>query len=106
MTSCTVSGDLRIRETQSRAGLHSALSVDGFASMMGSMTSSAGRRRDGRMAKRDTAGVFFHPPATDGDAAQLIRARDWSTSALGPAERWPRSLHNYLRMILELPTAA
>ena len=36
----------------------------------------------------------------------MIRQKDWGATALGPLERWPRSLKNYLSMIFELPTAA
>src|SRR4051812_22086380 len=58
------------------------------------------------MARRDPRGVFFNAPSVDGELSRLIRERDWSGSALGARETWPRSLHNYLSMILELPTAA
>jgi hypothetical protein len=51
-------------------------------------------------------GTNFRPPAAGGEAGRLILAKDWSASALGPIDRWPRSLKNYLSAILELPTAA
>jgi hypothetical protein len=57
------------------------------------------------MAESASSGVFFHAPV-DGDAARLIRARDWSATSIGAREGWPRSLQSYLSMILELPTAA
>jgi signal transduction histidine kinase len=52
------------------------------------------------------SGVTFHDLSQGGAAGQLIRQKDWSDTRLGPRERWPRSLTNYLSMILELPTAA
>ncbi|HEX3764888.1 MAG TPA: ATP-binding protein [Kofleriaceae bacterium] len=58
------------------------------------------------MARTDTPGVFFNAPPINGEAARLIRARGWTATSLGASERWPSSLHNYLNMILELPTAA
>ena len=51
-------------------------------------------------------GTSFHPPAGGGEAGRLIRAKDWSATALGPIDAWPRSLKNYLNAILELPTPA
>src|SRR4051794_27202596 len=58
------------------------------------------------MAKSDSPGVLFSAPSIDGDLTRLIRERDWTDTPLGPRDAWPRSLHNYLNMILELPTAA
>jgi len=51
-------------------------------------------------------GVSFHPSACGGEAGRLIRAMDWSQTALGPIDAWPCSLKNYLNAILELPTPA
>ena len=51
-------------------------------------------------------GVNFHPPSGGGETGRLIREMDWSATALGPIDGWPRSLKNYLSTILELPTAA
>jgi signal transduction histidine kinase len=66
-----------------------------------------GREVEARlMARRDTPGVFFNVPSGDGALSRLIRKRDWTDTALGPSEAWPRSLHQYLNMIVELPTAA
>jgi signal transduction histidine kinase len=58
------------------------------------------------MANSDPPGVFFHAPSGDGELARSIRERDWTATALGARDSWPRSLHHYLSMILELPTAA
>jgi signal transduction histidine kinase len=50
--------------------------------------------------------VSFHDFSTGRETGRLIRAKDWSTTSLGPRAAWPRSLTNSLSMILELPTAA
>ncbi len=39
-------------------------------------------------------------PAGKGELAALMRACDWSASALGPVERWPSSLRNYVDLLL------
>ncbi|HEX2140230.1 MAG TPA: ATP-binding protein [Woeseiaceae bacterium] len=41
-----------------------------------------------------------------GEIGALIGATDWSKTPLGPLESWPRSLLNYVAMILELPSPA
>jgi signal transduction histidine kinase len=51
-------------------------------------------------------GVSFHDFSAGRETGRLIRAKDWSTTSLGPRSSWPRSLTNSLSMILELPTAA
>jgi hypothetical protein len=38
--------------------------------------------------------------AGDGEIAALMRARDWSTSPLGPLETWPQSLKTVIRLAL------
>ena len=58
------------------------------------------------MAEHATSGVFFSAPSDDGDAARLIRERDWAATPIGPRDAWPPSLQRYVSMILELPTAA
>jgi signal transduction histidine kinase len=40
------------------------------------------------------------------EMAELVRTHDWSSTPLGPIERWPRSLVSYVSLILELPTPA
>lgn len=35
-----------------------------------------------------------------GELGALMRARDWSSTALGPPERWPLSLKTAVRIIL------
>ena len=35
-----------------------------------------------------------------GEMGGLMRAYDWSSAPLGPPERWPRSLHSVVRMML------
>ena len=51
-------------------------------------------------------GVSFLDLSAGGDAGSRIRAKDWAATALGPRDSWPRSLHNHLSMIFELPGAA
>jgi signal transduction histidine kinase len=51
-------------------------------------------------------GVSFHDFSAGGQCGPLIRQKDWSATALGPLDQWPRSLKNYLSLIFELPTAA
>jgi signal transduction histidine kinase len=51
-------------------------------------------------------GVSFHQFSAGGETGQLIRAKDWSATSLGPINSWPRSLRNYLSAIQELPTPA
>ena len=58
------------------------------------------------MTRGAAPGVAFHDYSSGGALGALIRDKDWSTTRLGAAESWPRSLKNYLSMILELPTAA
>lgn len=41
-----------------------------------------------------------------GEIGALIGSTDWSKTPLGPLESWPRSLVNYVTMILELPSPA
>jgi len=53
-----------------------------------------------------TEGVSFHDLSAGGQVGALIREKDWSATSLGPFSSWPRSLRNYLSMIVELPTAA
>jgi signal transduction histidine kinase/ActR/RegA family two-component response regulator len=36
----------------------------------------------------------------DGEMAQLMRARDWASTPLGPAEQWPQALKVALRLLL------
>ena len=48
-----------------------------------------------------TASAGF--PAGNSNAARLIRDRDWSTSALGPIERWPVALKIALNNMLDSP---
>lgn len=38
-----------------------------------------------------------------GDVARLCRARDWSTTALGPVEHWPSSLRTMVGVVLSSP---
>ena len=38
--------------------------------------------------------------AGDGEMARLMRAKDWSATALGPSRKWPRSLRTIVRTIL------
>ena len=38
--------------------------------------------------------------AGTGVTAQLLRARDWSTSPLGPSEQWPHSLRAIVNLVL------
>jgi signal transduction histidine kinase/PAS domain-containing protein len=38
-----------------------------------------------------------------GAIGALIREEDWAATSLGPAERWPRSLQNALRLLLAAP---
>ncbi len=58
------------------------------------------------MSRGDAPGVSFHDFSAGGQVGGLIRDKDWSATRLGPRQAWPRSLSNYLSMILELPTAA
>ncbi|WP_378956798.1 GAF domain-containing protein [Pelosinus sp. sgz500959] len=51
-------------------------------------------------------GVNFHDLSGGGETGRLILAKNWSNTALGPIDSWPKILKNYLQMILELPTAA
>lgn len=39
-----------------------------------------------------------------GDTTQLFDARDWSQTALGPLEGWPKSLLHYVRLVLATPS--
>jgi PAS domain S-box-containing protein len=52
-------------------------------------------------AARDT--LPFLPPRSE--TAREIRARDWSSTALGPPETWPPTLRNALSLMLDCPTA-
>ena len=36
----------------------------------------------------------------DGEMAQLMRAHDWASTPLGPAQSWPTSLKVALRLLL------
>jgi signal transduction histidine kinase len=58
------------------------------------------------MARDDSPGVSFFDLSSGGATGRLIRDKDWAATALGPRPSWPRSLHNHLSMIFELPTAA
>jgi signal transduction histidine kinase len=58
------------------------------------------------MASDGADGVAFRNLTAGGQVGALIRAKDWSATPLGPRSSWPRSLDNYLNMILQLPTAA
>jgi signal transduction histidine kinase len=58
------------------------------------------------MARDDSPGVSIVDLSAGGETGRLIRDKDWAATALGPRDSWPRSLHNYLSMIFELPTAA
>src|SRR5690349_23690195 len=58
------------------------------------------------MSRGGAPGVSFHDFSAGGQVGGLIRDKDWSDTPLGPLQAWPRSLSNYLSMILELPTAA
>jgi len=51
-------------------------------------------------------GMSFRASTGGGETGRLIRAKDWSATAVGPIDGWPRSLKNYLSAILELPTPA
>lgn len=51
-------------------------------------------------------GVSFHDLSSGGKVGDLIRRKDWASTPLGPRDSWPRSLHNHLSMIFEIPTAA
>ena len=41
--------------------------------------------------------------AGGGAMGALIRVQDWAATSLGPAEGWPRSLQNALRLLLAAP---
>lgn len=58
------------------------------------------------MARAGVDGVAFHDLSAGGQVGALIREKDWSATPLGPRDSWPRSLRNYVSMILELPSAA
>ncbi len=47
-------------------------------------------------SSRPTDDVFVG----DGEIAALLRELDWSTSPLGPPQRWPQSLRSIVRMML------
>ena len=36
-------------------------------------------------------------------AAELLRARDWSTTGLGPRSRWPAAVEHVVATVLESP---
>jgi signal transduction histidine kinase len=57
-------------------------------------------------ARDDSPGVSFFDLSSGGATGRLVRDKDWAATALGPRQSWPRSLHNHLSMIFELPTAA
>ncbi len=42
-------------------------------------------------------------PIANGNAAGIIRSRDWNQTSLGPIENWPVSLKNTLNLILNSP---
>jgi hypothetical protein len=44
--------------------------------------------------------------ANGGEIAELIRAKDWSTSALGPPATWPQSLRSTVSLMLTAPEPA
>jgi len=46
-----------------------------------------------------------HWPPGPGDMAPLIRARDWTTTPLGPLESWPQSLKTAVDLVLASPMA-
>ena len=50
-----------------------------------------------------TAGGTF---LDGGEMGALMRATDWARTPLGPIESWPQTLVGYVRMILDMPTAA
>ena len=77
------------------------------------MRGSVERDRDVNGAEERSAavpespgGVSFYPSPAMGAVGQLVAAMDWSTTPLGPRSSWPRSLTNYVRMVLELRMAA
>ncbi len=51
-------------------------------------------------------GVSFHPSSAGKGVGRLIRAKDWSATAMGPMASWPRCLANHVSMLLELRTPA
>ena len=51
-------------------------------------------------------GVSYHVSADIGVVDQLMNAKDWHSTSLGPRESWPVSLKNYIQMIKELSTPA
>src|SRR5947209_1478608 len=55
------------------------------------------------MESTDTYWPFVAPNASM-DA--LVRSHDWASTSLGPMESWPRTLKNYVEMILRQPTPA
>lgn len=42
-------------------------------------------------------------PASRSEAAELIRSRDWSTTALGPIDSWPAALRTLTDVVLRSP---
>jgi signal transduction histidine kinase len=47
------------------------------------------------------------PSSDDPDAPRaLLQATDWSRTPLGPLTSWPRALHGYAQMVLDMPTPA
>jgi PAS domain S-box-containing protein len=48
-----------------------------------------------------------HPPFLDGggEAASVIAAFDWSTTALGPLQDWPRAVKHTVALLLRSPVA-
>jgi signal transduction histidine kinase/CheY-like chemotaxis protein len=46
------------------------------------------------------------PPDGPTTCRELLRARDWSRTSLGPFESWPQSLKSFVAMVLELEAPA
>ncbi len=77
---------------------------------------SASGERESRVVVHQPRGGGGHPAVPDlalersfaaaGELGALMRALDWSRTALGPIERWPRSLKSHVCTILEMPTPA
>ncbi|HEX7082330.1 MAG TPA: response regulator [Gammaproteobacteria bacterium] len=52
------------------------------------------------LKRREAAELFD----ADSRTGRLMRARDWSSTALGPIDRWPDNLKTALRLMLASPT--
>ena len=51
-------------------------------------------------------GVSIVPGSGGGALGSLVERLDWSKTPVGPRDTWPRTLHGYVRMILELRAPA